>query len=70
MNLPLPVSWPGRSSRPRPVPGRSVWAAPAPLENHSRPGLCATAAGGDRPRSEPDRFLVPMHARSERGLSM
>ena len=58
MNLPLPVTWPDRSSGPRPVPGRSVWPAPAPLENHPRPHPCAAAAGGDRPRSESDRFLV------------
>jgi len=70
MNQPLPVSWPDRSSGPRPVPGRSVWPAPALLENHPRSRLCATAAGGDRPRSESDRFMVPMHARSERGLPM
>src|SRR6058998_2925715 len=65
-----PLSWPDRSSGPRPVPGRSVWPAPALLENHPRSRLCATAAGEDRPRSESDRFMVPMHARSERGLPM
>ena len=70
MNLPLPRELPRRARGPRPVPGRSVWAAPAPLEDHSRPGLCAAAAGGDRPRSESDRFMVLMHAQSERGLPM
>ena len=70
MNLPLPVSWPERSSGPRPVPGRSAWPAPAARENHRGPRPCAAAAGGDRPRSESDRFMVPMHARSERGLPM
>ena len=61
MNLPLPVSGPQRSSGPRPVPGRSVWPAPAPLGNHPRPRLCVTAAGGDRLRSESHWFMVPLH---------
>jgi len=70
MNLPLPVSCPERGSGPRPVPGRSVWPAPAPLENHPRPRLCAAAAGGDRPRSESDWFMAPMRAKRASGLPM
>ena len=68
-NQPLPLSWPDRTSGPRPVPGRSVWSAPALLENHPRSRLCATAGGGDRPRSESDRFMVPMHARKRKGAT-
>src|SRR5437870_9963672 len=50
MNQPLPVSWLGRSNGPRPVPGRSVWPAPAPLENthalvFARPLRAGTARG-------------------------
>ena len=57
---------PRRARGPRPVPGRSAWPAPAARENHRGPRPCAAAAGGDRPRSESDRFMVPMHSQKRK----
>src|SRR6266581_4304612 len=67
MNQSSPASRAGRSGGPRPVPGRSALPAPALRKNHRGPRPCVAAAGGDRPRSESDRFMVLMHAKKRKG---
>src|SRR6266568_3062554 len=46
-----------------------MWPTPAPRESHRHPRPCVAAAGGDRPRSESDRFMVPMHAEKRKGVT-